>query len=98
MRAQLGPFAIIGTISTLSYVVLYALLRAVLSAFDANLLALCVTVVGNTWANRRFTFRRTGRQRWARQFVESAMVFGVGLIISSAALAILHLLWQTSGV
>ncbi|WP_372517669.1 GtrA family protein [Frankia tisae] len=98
MRAQLGLFAVIGTISTPSYIALYALLRRVLLAFDANPVSLCIAVVGNAWANRRFTFRRSGSQRWAPRFTGSAMVFGAALIISSAALAVSPLLWRGSGV
>ncbi len=98
MRAKLGLFAVIGTISTLSRIALCALLGRVLLVFDANLVSLCIAVVGNAWANRRFTFHRSGGRRWARQFTESAMVFGAALIISSVALAIPRLLWRGSGV
>ena len=51
--------------STLAYLLLYLLLRTGLGAQPANLLALLLTAVGNTAANRRLTFGVT-RPRAAR--------------------------------
>ena len=50
-----------GVASTVAYLALYVLLRAVLPAVAANALALLVTAVANTAANRRFTFEVAGR-------------------------------------
>ena len=49
-------FCAIGVVSTLAYAVLYALLRGAVAAPAANAIALVVTAVGNTAANRRLTF------------------------------------------
>ena len=69
---QLGSFGVIGVASTLAYYVLFVLLRAPIGAQAANLLALLVTAVANTAANRRLTFGVRGgagavrHQLWAR--------------------------------
>jgi glycosyltransferase involved in cell wall biosynthesis len=55
-RRQLPSFATIGVVSTLAYLGLFWVLRSALSAVAANALALLVTAVANTAANRRFTF------------------------------------------
>jgi putative flippase GtrA len=63
---QLTCFVLIGLCSTAAYLALYTLLRGALSAQLANALALLVTAVANTAANRRFTFGIGGRDRVAR--------------------------------
>ncbi len=99
MGRQLGTFAAIGVCSTLAYVVAYALLRqGGTSSFAANFVALFVTAVGNTWANRRLTFGQVGSEGALRQFAESGAVFVLGLAVSSAGLGLLHALWSSSGV
>jgi hypothetical protein len=72
--AQLLRFGVIGLASTLAYGVAYLLLRLVMGAQPANLLALLVTAVGNTAANRRFTFGVRGTDQVAidRQEAPSA--------------------------
>ena len=49
-------FATIGVLSTVAYLLLFTALRGVLGPQGANLVVLLVTAVGNTAANRRFTF------------------------------------------
>jgi putative flippase GtrA len=87
---QLIRFAAIGVVSTLAYVVLFALLRDVLDAQPANALALLVTAVANTAANRRLTFGITGRRHAARHQAQGLIVFGLGLVLTSGSLATLH--------
>ena len=87
---QVGRFAAIGVISTIAYVLLYMLLRSGLSAQGANFVALSVTAVGNTAANRRYTFGVKGsRDRW-RHHVQGLVVFAVGLALTSGSLFALH--------
>src|SRR5262249_37216056 len=52
-RRQVLTFAAIGVLSTLAYAVLYLLLREGMGAQAANALALLVTAIANTAANRR---------------------------------------------
>jgi hypothetical protein len=64
------------------------LLRGVMSAQPANVLSLLVTAVANTAANRRLTFGISGRQHAARHQVKGLIAFGVGLALTSGALAV----------
>jgi putative flippase GtrA len=90
MRSQLPSFAVIGVLSTLAHLLLYVLLRGGLGALGANALALTVTTIANTAANRRWTFRVRGRAgAWVHQ-AQGGLAFLVGLGLSSAALAGLH--------
>lgn len=106
LRAQLGRsappvgtlarqgvrFAAIGIASTLAYLLVFSLLRNGFGAQWANLLALLVTAVGNTAANRRFTFGMRGNAGAGRHHLEGLVVFGLGLGLTSGSLALLHTL------
>lgn len=87
---QLPVFAIIGVLSTAAYLGLYTALRPVLDAQSANLVALLVTAVANTAANRRFTFRVRGSDGAARHQLQGLVAFFAGLALSGAALAVVH--------
>jgi glycosyltransferase involved in cell wall biosynthesis/putative flippase GtrA len=87
---QVANFVVVGIASTIAYVLLYLLLRGVMSAQAANVLSLLVTAVANTAANRRLTFGISGRQHAARHQVKGLIAFGIGLALTSGALAILH--------
>ena len=88
-----GPvarFLAVGAASTLAYAALYLLLRAPVGAEAANALALAVTAVANTAANRRLTFGVRGRAGLARHHLLGALVFVLALALTSGALAVLH--------
>jgi putative flippase GtrA len=87
---QMVSFAVVGVASTIAYVLLYLLLRGVMSAQPANVLSLLVTAVANTAANRRLTFGISGRLNAARHQVKGLIAFGIGLALTSGALAALH--------
>jgi putative flippase GtrA len=87
---QVVSFAVVGIASTIAYVLLYLLLRGVMSAQAANVLSLLATAVANTAANRRLTFGISGRQHAARHQVKGLIAFGIGLALTSGALAVLH--------
>ncbi|WP_030270042.1 glycosyltransferase [Streptomyces sp. NRRL B-24484] len=86
---QLASFAVVGTVSTLAYVLLYLGLRQLVPALLANFVALAVTAVFNTAANRRFTFGVTGRRDALKHQVEGGIAFVIGLVLSSGAIALL---------
>ncbi len=88
---QIVRFAAIGIVSTLAYVGLYAALRTAMAAQLANALALLVTAVANTAANRRMTFDVRGRADAVRHQVQGLAIFGVALGVTSGSLAALHL-------
>ncbi len=87
---QLVRFATVGVVSTVAYLVLYSLLRTGLGAQGANFVALGVTAIGNTAANRRYTFGVRGRAGAARHQFEGLIVFCLGLGLTSGSLAVLH--------
>jgi len=87
---QIASFAVVGIASTIAYLVLYLLLRGVMSAQTANVLSLLVTAVANTAANRRLTFGISGRRHAARHQVKGLIAFGIGLALTSGALAALN--------
>jgi putative flippase GtrA len=88
--SRLARFAAVGLCSTLAYALLFLLARTPLGAPAANALALAVTAVGNTAANRRLTFGVRGRAGLLRQHVLGAFVFVLTLGLTTGALAVLH--------
>jgi len=86
---QIARFTVIGVASTIAYVVLFLLLRTIMSAQVANVVSLLVTAVANTAANRRLTFGISGRSNAARHQVKGLIAFGIGLVLTSGALAAL---------
>jgi putative flippase GtrA len=91
LAGQLIRFAGIGVASTLAYLALYAILRTGMGAQWANLIALLVTAVANTAANRRVTFNVRGAENAGRHHFQGLVVFGIGLALTSGSLALLHL-------
>jgi putative flippase GtrA len=87
---QVARFTVIGVASTIAYVVLFLMLRGVISAQAANVASLLVTAVANTAANRRLTFGISGRSNAARHQVKGLIAFGIGLALTSGALAVLN--------
>ncbi|MFI6243075.1 glycosyltransferase [Micromonospora sp. NPDC050795] len=88
---QLVRFAAVGAASTLAYLLLFLATRSVLGAQPANLLALLLTAVANSAANRRLTFGISGRRHAARHHAQGLLAFALGLALTSGALAVLHL-------
>jgi putative flippase GtrA len=92
---QLVRFATIGVASTLAYLVLFLALRTVAGAQPANLVALLLTAVANTAANRRITFGVRGGPGAGRAQVQGLVVFALGLALTSGTLALLHAVTAT---
>jgi putative flippase GtrA len=91
--AASGPiarFMAVGVASTLAYALLFLLLHGLVGPAVANAISLAVTAVGNTAANRRFTFGVRGRAGLLRQHALGAVVFFLTLGLTSGALAVLH--------
>ena len=61
-----------------------------LGAQAANLVALLLTAVANTAANRRLTFGVRGRRTAPRHQLQGLVVFALGLGLTSGSLALLH--------
>lgn len=89
MPFQLARFAAIGVASTLANLILFVALRGLMGAIAANVLALLICAVANTAANRRFTFGVRGRDGAATHQFQGLIVFGIGLALTTGALALL---------
>jgi putative flippase GtrA len=89
LAGQAVRFVLIGVASTLAYVALFVLLRGMLTAQPANLVALLVTAVANTAVNRRVTVAVRGTRDVGRHQFQGLIVFAVGLGLTSGALAVL---------
>ena len=92
LTGQLLRFAAVGLASTLAYLLLYAVLRTGAGPQWANLVALLITAMANTAANRRLTFRVRGTDGAWRHQAQGLVVFAIGLGLTSGSLALLHAL------
>ena len=94
---QVVRFAAIGIVSTLAYVALYAALRVLAAPLVANAMALLVTAVGNTAANRRLTFGVRDRDTVLRDQLAGLLAFAVALGITSGSVLLLGALAPGAG-
>ena len=90
MTGQLVRFAIVGAVCTFAYAVLYLMLHSVLGSQAANFVALLLTAVFNTAANRAFTFGVHGHEGATRHQLQGLIIFVFGLVVTSGSLAALH--------
>ncbi len=97
MVGQLLRFGMIGVASTLAFALLYLVLHPAVGAQAANLIALLITAVANTAANRAFTFGVRGRFGAGRHQFQGLLVFMFGLAITSGSLFVLHRFDPTIG-
>jgi glycosyltransferase involved in cell wall biosynthesis/putative flippase GtrA len=97
LGSQVRRFAAIGVASTAAWAVLYLLLRGSLTSVPANAVALVVTAIGNTAANRRLTFGVRGRPSLLRDHAAGLAAFGLALSLTSGAAVVLDLLAPGAG-
>lgn len=90
MIGQLLRFGIVGIASTLAFALLYLTLHPAIGAQAANFVALLVTAILNTAANRAFTFGVRGSAQAAKHQLQGLLIFGVGLVLTSGSLFVLH--------
>ncbi|WP_157253683.1 bifunctional glycosyltransferase family 2/GtrA family protein [Nonomuraea typhae] len=88
---QVVSFGVIGVLSTVTHLGLYALLRMWLPVLGANLVALTLTAALNTEANRRFTFV-SSRGSATHTHLLGLVVFALYYGLTSVALLGLHAL------
>jgi putative flippase GtrA len=86
----------VGGISTMAFALLFLLLQGPFGAQQANFLALLLTAVGNTAANRRFTFGINGPERLFTQQFQGLVVFALSWSITSSSLLVLHTITSDS--
>jgi putative flippase GtrA len=92
LYGELMRFAMVGVASTVLYFALFLGLRSLLGALAANALALGLSAVANTAANRRFTFGRRGGEGLLRHHAQGLLVFGICLVLTSGSLLALEVL------
>jgi putative flippase GtrA/glycosyltransferase involved in cell wall biosynthesis len=97
LALQALRFGLVGVLSTLAYLALFLVTRGSLGAQLANFSALLVTAVANTAVNRRFTFGVRGGSGAARHQAQGLVVFGLGLLLTSGALATLSITTHNPG-
>jgi putative flippase GtrA len=89
LTRQLCSFAAIGAACTLAYALLYVLLRPVAPSPVANAIALLLTAVANTAANRRFTFGVRGAGGLASDHLGGLVAFALALVCTNLSLTFL---------
>jgi putative flippase GtrA len=87
---SIARFAAVGIASTIAYALIFLALRGALGAGSANALALAITAVANTAANRRLTFGVRGRAGLLRQHALGAVVYVITLGLTDGALRVVH--------
>ena len=87
---QVLRFGIVGVLSTAAYALLYLVLERFIPGQAANFVALLITAIANTAANRRFTFGVQGRAGAVRHQFQGLVVFALSWAITSGALLALH--------
>ena len=92
LAVQLVRFAAVGIASTLAYALLYLALAGPFGAQAANVVALLLTAVANTAANRAYTFGVRGRERVVRHQGQGLAVFALAWALTAGSLALLQAL------
>jgi glycosyltransferase involved in cell wall biosynthesis len=95
LHGQLARFAAVGLVSTVAYAALYWVLRGFLTPAVSNSLALVVTAVSNTAANRRLTFGVRGASGLVRDHAGGLVAFAVALLLTNAAIGAMALIKPT---
>lgn len=98
--AHVVRFGVVGVASTLLHLGLFATLAsgAGLGAQTANAMALLLSTIANTWANRRWTFGIRGSEGMARHHAQALLVFAGTWAMTSGALGLLHQAWPATPV
>lgn len=97
-KHQALTFAVIGVLSTAAHLLLYAMARPEMAPHVANGLALLVTAVANTQANRRLTFGIRGTRDLLTDHVAGLGAYGLALAMTSGALTLLLLADPRAGI
>ena len=97
LRREAFVFGAIGVVSTAAYAVLYLALRSLTGPSAANALALVLTAVANTAANRRLTFGVRGRETLVRGQAVGFLALAVALAITTVSVGLLGVLVPGAG-
>jgi putative flippase GtrA len=89
MLVQLGRYALVGGVGTGLNVLLFLVARTWLSAVPANVVAIVLSTLVTTEANRRFTFHAGQGHRW-RTILQNLGTMVFYAFYGSAVLLLLH--------
>ncbi|MFC6704345.1 GtrA family protein [Flexivirga alba] len=89
LKHQLSSFAVIGVASTVANVALFYLLNLTMNAQVANALALIITTIFNTAANRHFTFGVRSREGAGRAQLQGLVLWLIMWAATALALFLL---------
>jgi putative flippase GtrA len=87
---QAARFGLVGLASTAAYAGIFLLLRGAVPAVTANVIALGVTAIANTAANRRVTFGIRGSRRLLRHHLGGLLALAVALAVTSLSILTLQ--------
>lgn len=90
VSARMARFGAIGLVSTLANWILFFVVRSVLSATWATLIALLISTIFNTAAQRRYTFGNGTQKSAYRDHLMSILAFGGAWLLSIWAIDLLH--------
>ena len=97
LRREALIFASVGVVSTVAYAVLFLAFRTFSDAVASNALAQIITAIGNTAANRRFTFGVRDRGSMVRDQVGGLVALAIALAITTAFANLLAVLAPDAG-
>jgi glycosyltransferase involved in cell wall biosynthesis len=86
LSGQLARFAAVGIASTIAYAALFWVLRGLFPTAISNGIALTLTAIANTAANRRVTFGVRGRDRIMTDHAGGLIAFAVALLLTNGAI------------
>jgi putative flippase GtrA len=98
LRRHLVRFSGVGLVSTAAYASLYWVLRGRLPEAESNTIALLVTAVANTAANRRVTFGVRGSHGLLRDHAGGLIAFAVAFVLTNVAVIGMHLMSRDPAV
>nr|HQV20577.1 GtrA family protein [Gordonia sp. (in: high G+C Gram-positive bacteria)] len=90
LSGQLARFCVVGVASTIVYAVLYLMLHSLFGAQVSNFVALGISAVFNTAANRGFSFGVRGTENVVKHQVFGLGIFMFGWVVTAGSLFVLH--------
>jgi glycosyltransferase involved in cell wall biosynthesis len=93
---QRSRYAGVGILSTAFYLAVFFLLRDHLGTYEANVVALALSTIGNTIAHLRFTFGPRSGMRMRQATVAGCLAFATGVALTTLCLGLEEVLGITS--
>ena len=97
-HGEMARYASVGLLCTITYVIIFLLLRDSTGMLLANIAAAGLTATVNTLAHVVFTFRIRGAEQTRQAFAVGAFTLVVGIGFTSATLAVAYLVEPASAV